>query len=303
MEQTVVIIAGPTAIGKTALSIRLAQHFNTSILSADSRQCYQEMSIGTAKPSAEELAMIPHFFIDSHSIHQSINAADYEQLALQYLETIFEKSPVAIVCGGTGLYIKALLEGIDEMPEVDKLIEEKVKQSFTDYGIEWLQKELQIKDPIFFAQAEQQNPVRLIRALAFFDTNGVSITTFKKGVAKQRPFKVVKIALDMPRAQLYERINHRVDVMMEQGLMAEVNNLYPLRTLKNLQTVGYSEFYDAGTFPLSELVLNQAIEKVKQHTRNYAKRQLTWFRKDTEYTWFAPDDYDGVWAFVNSKLY
>lgn len=295
---TVIVIAGPTAIGKTALSIQLAQHFNTSIVSADSRQCYREMDIGTAKPDEAELAAVPHYFINSHSIQDNINAADYEQLALDYLENIFQTSDVAVVCGGTGLYIKALCEGIDAMPDVDRSIEEEIKRKFTANGLDWLQEELQAKDPVFFEQAEQQNPVRLIRALSFFETHQRSITDFKTQTAKQRPFRVIKIALDMPREQLYARINHRVDLMMEAGLLHEIEALYPYRNLKNLQTVGYSEFYEAGEFPLTEAQIEAAVDKVKQHTRNYAKRQLTWFRKDKAFTWFAPDDFQGVLAHI-----
>lgn len=299
--RTVIVIAGPTAIGKTALSIQLAQHFNTSIVSADSRQCYREMNIGTAKPDAAELATVTHYFINSHSIHDNINAADYEQLALGYLDHIFITSDVAIVCGGTGLYIKALCEGIDAMPDADRGVEEAIKRKFEANGLAWLQEALQAKDPVFFEQAEQQNPVRLIRALSFFETHGRSITDFKTRTAKQRPFRVIKIALDIPREQLYARINHRVDGMMEAGLLQEIEALYPYRNLKNLQTVGYSEFYEAGEFPLTGAQIEAAVDKVKQHTRNYAKRQLTWFRKDKAFSWFAPGDFEGVLAYIHAQ--
>jgi len=299
--RTVIVIAGPTAIGKTALSIQLAQHFNTAIVSADSRQCYREMNIGTAKPDAGELAAVPHYFINSHSIHDNINAAEYEQLALAYLDNIFQTSKVAIVCGGTGLYIKALCEGIDAMPDVDRAIEAMIKQKFETDGLSWLQEALQTKDPVFFEQAEQQNPVRLIRALSFFETHQRSITDFKTQTAKERPFRVIKIALDIPREELYARINHRVDGMMVAGLLQEIEALYPFRQLKNLQTVGYSEFYEAGEFPLSEIQIEAAVDKVKQHTRNYAKRQLTWFRKDAAFAWFAPDDFKGVLDYIHTK--
>lgn len=299
--RTVIVIAGPTAIGKTALSIQLAQHFNTSIVSADSRQCYREMNIGTAKPDAAELAAVTHYFINSHSIHDNINAADYEQLALAYLDHIFTTTDVAIVCGGTGLYIKALCEGIDVMPDADKTVEAAIKRQFEVNGLAWLQQELQAKDPVFFEQAEQQNPVRLIRALSFFETHQRSITDFKTQTAKERPFRVIKIALDMPRELLYTRINHRVDLMMEAGLLQEIETLYPYRMLKNLQTVGYSEFYEAGAFPLTAARIAEAVDKVKQHTRNYAKRQLTWFRKDQAFSWFAPDDFNGVLEYIHTK--
>ncbi len=299
--RTVIVIAGPTAIGKTALSIQLAQHFNTSIVSADSRQCYREMNIGTAKPDAAELATVTHYFINSHSIHDNINAAGYEQLALGYLDHIFKTSDVAIVCGGTGLYIKALCEGIDAMPDVDKNVEAEIRRQFEVNGLPWLQEELRAKDPVFFEQAEQQNPVRLIRALSFFETHQSSITDFKTQTAKERAFRVIKIALDIPREQLYARINHRVDLMMEAGLLREIATLYPFRKLKNLQTVGYSEFYEAGEFPLTAAQIEVAVDKVKQHTRNYAKRQLTWFRKDQAFAWFAPDDFNGVLEYIHNK--
>lgn len=302
MQRHLIVIAGPTAIGKTALSIRSAQYFDTAIVSADSRQCYREMSIGTAKPTDAELAAVRHYFINSHSISENINAADYEQLALSYLDEIFRNNDIAVCCGGTGLYIKALCEGIDEMPGVDKDIEQEIKTHFAMRGLDWLQAELRQKDPDFFRQAEQQNPVRLIRALSFWETHRRSILDYKKGISKPRPFNIIKIALDIPREALYQRIDMRVDMMMEQGLLQEVTELYPFRHLKNLRTVGYSEFYDAGDLPLSEKEVQAAVGKVKQHSRNYAKRQLTWFRKDKDFAWFAPDDLNGVLEYVKSKI-
>jgi tRNA dimethylallyltransferase len=301
-NRTLIVVAGPTAVGKTALSIRLAQQFGTSIISADSRQCYREMQIGTAKPSAEELAMVPHYFINTHSIHESINAADFEQLALGYLDEIFSKANVAVLCGGTGLYIKALCEGIDEMPNVDPEIEKEVKADFEKNGLAWLQAKTAAIDAVFYAQAEQQNPVRLIRGLSFYLSNNISITAFQKRAPKIRNFDVIKIGLDLPRSVLYQRINDRVDQMMQAGLMEEVNLLYPHRAIKNLQTVGYAEFYEVGAFPLNPEQITAAVEKVKQHTRNYAKRQLTWFRKDKDYTWFAPDEFDAVLKHIACKL-
>jgi tRNA dimethylallyltransferase len=301
-NRTLIVVAGPTAVGKTALSIRLAQQFGTSIISADSRQCYREMQIGTAKPSAKELAMVPHYFINTHSIHESINAADFEQLALGYLDEIFSKANVAVLCGGTGLYIKALCEGIDEMPNVDPEIEKEVKADFEKNGLAWLQAKTAAIDAVFYAQAEQQNPVRLIRGLSFYLSNNISITAFQKRAPKIRNFDVIKIGLDLPRSVLYQRINDRVDQMMQAGLMEEVNLLYPHRAIKNLQTVGYAEFYEVGAFPLNPEQITVAVEKVKQHTRNYAKRQLTWFRKDKDYIWFAPDEFDAVLKHIACKL-
>lgn len=286
-----IVIAGPTAVGKTAVAIAIARHFGTEIVSADSRQCYREMSIGTAKPSTAELAMVPHHFIDSHSITDELNAADYEKLALEYCAAIFQQHATAVVCGGTGLYIKALCEGIDEMPQSDRAIETALQAEADERGITWLQEQVQHEDPEFYAAAEQQNPVRLVRALAFKRTTGQSIMTYRSGRIKERPFHITKIALDLPREALYDRINRRVDEMVADGLLDEVRRLYPQRRLKNLQTVGYSELFD---WLDGNISLEKGIELVKQHSRNYAKRQLTWFRKDKAYTWFAPSDTAGI---------
>lgn len=284
---TVFVIAGPTAVGKTAISIQLAQHLNTSIISADSRQCYKEMSIGTAKPSTEELALAQHYFINSHSIADHITTADYEELALDYLKQIFHHNDYAVVCGGTGLYIKALCEGIDDMPEVNKTITEEIKLNYEQHGTTWLQDAIQKEDPLFYNSGEIQNPIRLIRALSFIRSTGKSITTFQTGKKKERPFRIIKVALDLPRELLYERINKRVDIMMQEGLMDEVKRLYPYKEWKNLHTVGYSELFD---YLDNKYTLEEAVDKIKQHSRNYAKRQLTWFRKDEEYNWLRADD-------------
>lgn len=283
---TVYIIAGPTAVGKTAVAIDLAKRLGTSIVSADSRQCYREMTIGTAKPAPEELAAVPHYFINSHSITEHLSTADYERLSLQYLEEIFKTSTTAVVCGGTGLYIKSLCEGIDPMPEVDSEIEAYVNEAYKKKGMAWLQDAVQTEDPEFFLSGEHQNPVRLIRALVFKRSNGKSIMQYRTGAKRERPFNIVKIALDLPRELLYQRINKRVDIMMEEGLLEEAKQLYPQRALKNLQTVGYAELFDHmdGKYDLPA-----AVEKIKQHTRNYAKRQLTWFRKDKEFSWLQAD--------------
>jgi len=279
---TVYIIAGPTAVGKTAIAIQLAKALGTSIISADSRQCYREMTIGTAKPTEEELAAVPHYFINSHSVTEHLSTADFERLALSYLNDIFKTTKTAVVCGGTGLYIKTLCEGIDSMPDVDETIEEQVNQQYKDQGITWLQEAVQKEDPAFYKAGEVNNPVRLIRALSFIRSTGKSITDYRTGTKKERPFKIVKVALDMPREVLYDRINRRVDIMMEQGLLAEATALYPQRHLKNLQTVGYSELFG---YMDGNCTLEEAVDKIKQHSRNYAKRQLTWFRKDKEFHW------------------
>lgn len=294
-----VVIAGPTAVGKTAVAITVAQHFGTAIISADSRQCYREMSIGTAKPTAEERNTVPHYFINSHSIREELNAADYEKLALEYCADVFQKQQVAVVCGGTGLYLKALCEGIDEMPATDRGIEKALQAEADENGITWLQELLQQEDPEFYAVAEQQNPARLIRALAFKRTTGRSIVHYRSGQTKERPFRIIKIALELPREVLYDRINRRVDEMVTTGLLEEVKNLYPQRQQKNLQTVGYSELFD---WLDGNISLEKGIELVKQHSRNYAKRQLTWFRKDQEYRWFQPSDTEAIIRYIEQEI-
>lgn len=299
MQKQLIVIAGPTAVGKTAVAIQVAKHFGTSIISADSRQCYREMSIGTAKPSPSELAAVHHYFINSHSITEDLNAGDYEQLALGYCAEIFKDNNVAVVCGGTGLYIKALCEGIDDMPKTDRDIEQELQNGFDEHGLAWLQNLVQQEDPEFYAIAEQQNPARLMRALAFKRTTGNSIIHFRIGIAKQRPFNIIKITLDLPRTELYERINFRVDQMIQEGLWEEAVGLYPQRNLKNLQTVGYTEIFECLDGNISK---EKSIELIKQHSRNYAKRQLTWFRKDEQYQWFQSVDMDTILQYLSEKI-
>lgn len=289
IPKKVYVICGPTAAGKTSIAIKLAGRLHTSIISADSRQCYREMSIGTAKPTPAELRETKHYFIDAFPVTTHITAADYEQLALQYLEEIFQSHDVAVVCGGTGLYIKALCEGLDDMPEVDEEINREINETYKREGISWLQQTVREEDPEFYTVAETENPARLLRALVFKRSTGKSILTYRSGKVKQRDFSIIKIGLELPREILYNHINLRVDHMMQHGLLDEVKKLYPQRTLKNLQTVGYTELFDYidGKYTLAE-----AVEKIKQHTRNYAKRQLTWFRKDKSISWFDPNDPD-----------
>ncbi len=298
-EKTLIVIAGPTGVGKTDLSLQLAAHFQTAIISADSRQCYREMTIGTAQPSPEALKRIPHYFINSHSVTQNLNAADFEELALQYLGKIYKDNNVAVLCGGTGLYIRAVLEGIDPMPQVNETLQKQVEQDFQQHGMAWLQDELRRKDPDFFEHAEQQNPSRLIRALSFFLSHQQSITRFRTGIRKERDFKAIKIALTLPREKLYQRIGQRTALMMQEGLMEEVKILWPQRHLKNLRTVGYQELFD---YLDGQYDLETAISRIQQHSRNYAKRQLTWFRKDPEWQWFPPDAHQEILDFILAQL-
>ena len=285
----VYVICGPTAVGKTAIAIALAKHLRTSIVSADSRQCYTEMSIGTAKPSPEELAEVKHYFINEFPVTESLSAADYEKLALGYLDEIFKTSGTAVVCGGTGLYLKALCEGLDEMPEADEEMSAEIIEQYKLGGMEWLREAVENEDPAFYESSESENPARLIRALIFKRSTGESILEYRTGEKKPRHFQIVKIGIELPREILYERINKRVDIMMEQGLLDEAKGLYPHKHLKNLQTVGYVELFD---YLDGKYSLQEAIAKIKQHTRNYAKRQLTWFRKDQEVKWLNAGDKD-----------
>ncbi len=290
-QHTLIVIAGPTAIGKSAVAMELARKLGTDIISADSRQCYREMTIGTAKPSKEELAEVKHYFTDCFPVTDNISAAGFEDLALGYLDTIFQKAHTAILCGGTGLYIKAVCEGLDDMPKVDEQIAEEINEAYKHKGREWLQEAIAAEDPEFYAQGEIQNPARLIRALVFKRSTGQSILHYRSGNKKQRDFKIIKIGLELPREHLYARINKRVDAMMQAGLLEEVKSLYPLRELKNLQTVGYVELRD---YLDGKYSLEEAVDKIKQHTRNYAKRQMTWFKKDEGMQFYRADDADLV---------
>ncbi len=285
--KTVIIIAGPTASGKTAIALSLAQHFSTQIISADSRQCYQELNIGVAKPSAEELALVPHHFINSHSIQHTFSAADYERYALQAVAEIFEKNDVAIMVGGTGLYIKAFCEGLDDIPAVDAAVKESVAAKFEAGGMKWLQQAVATADPDYFQQGEIFNPQRMLRALEVKLSTGNSITSFQRKQKKQRDFDIIKVGLELPRPVLYDRINNRVDAMIAQGLEAEVKSLLPYKHLNALQTVGYRELFD---FYEGKLTRQKAIDLVKQNTRHYAKRQMTWFKKDEEMKWVDAQD-------------
>ena len=281
------MIAGPTAVGKTGIAIDVAQRLGTAIISADSRQCYREMAIGTAKPTPEQLRLVKHYFIDEFPITQSVSAADFESLALKYLDEIFKTNVTAVVCGGTGLYIKALCEGLDEMPGTNEAVVNATEAEYKKHGIAWLQKTLEQEDAEFYKQGEIQNPARMLRALSFIRSTGTSITDHRTNTRKKRPFQIIKAGLELPREQLYARINERVDMMIAQGLLAEVEQLLPYRHLKNLQTVGYAELFEHLT---GKCTLEEAVEKIKQHSRNYAKRQMTWFKKDKEITWFNAAD-------------
>ncbi|MBI1342532.1 MAG: tRNA (adenosine(37)-N6)-dimethylallyltransferase MiaA [Terrimonas sp.] len=284
-KKTVIILAGPTAVGKTAVAINLARHFKTEIISADSRQCYQELNIGVARPSVEELEAVPHHFIASHSIQEELNAAWFEQYALAKARELFQQYPVLVMTGGTGLYIKAFCEGLDAIPAIPPGIREKIMNGYAAHGIEWLQAEIREKDPAFFNQGEIMNPQRVMRALEVMEATGNSILAFRKGNKTERDFNIIRIGLDLPRETLYSHINTRTGTMIRQGLLEETEGLLPFRHLNALQTVGYKELFDYFDQLISR---ERAIELIRQHTRQYAKRQLTWFRKEKDFKWFSP---------------
>jgi len=285
-NKTVIIIAGPTAVGKTSVAIEVAKHFHTQIISADSRQCYKELNIGVARPSPEELSAVKHYFIASHSIFEKLNAVTFEQYALEKVNEIFQRHDVAVMVGGTGLYIKAFAEGMDEIPEVPEAVHNEIIYEYSQKGIAWLQQEIQQHDPGFYKTGEVQNPQRLMRALEVWKATGKSILHFRRGKKAHRDFDVIKIALELPKEQLHRNINARVDQMLQQGLLEEVRSLIPYQQLNALQTVGYKELFD---YFNGETTREDAVELIKRNTRQYAKRQMTWFRKDKEFVWCHPN--------------
>ncbi|MFA6259879.1 MAG: tRNA (adenosine(37)-N6)-dimethylallyltransferase MiaA [Bacteroidia bacterium] len=288
-------IVGPTAVGKTALAIKLAKHFHTEILSSDSRQFYRELSIGTAKPSPDELQEVPHHFINSLSVTDLYSASDFERDALALLQTLYSKYDVVVMVGGSGLYIKALLEGLDPAAGRDESLRKELKELHEQQGIEVLQERLKAADPTAYETVALQNPQRVMRAIEMAE---LSLIVVKKETTK-RPFIPLSIGLDLPREQLYERINQRVDQMMLQGLTDEVKSMSAYRQTYALQTVGYKELF---SFLDGSIPLQQAVSLIKQHTRNYAKRQLTWFRRDKSICWFSPEQENEIIQQINNRI-
>jgi tRNA dimethylallyltransferase len=287
-QKHLIVLGGPTASGKTAWAIRLALHFGTEIVSADSRQFYREMQIGTAKPGEEALQQVPHHFIDNLSIRDPYSVGDFEREALQLLDKLFERHDIVVLTGGSGLYIKALCEGLDNFPEVSPAVRKSVEDFFEAEGLEALQKEVRRIDPTYFAEVDIQNPARLMRALAVWRASGRPFSHFRRREGAARPFTPIYLQLHRPRAELYERINRRVDAMIEQGLVEEAGQLYPQRELTVLQTVGYREWFDYfdGRYPYEE-----AVRLIKRNTRRYAKRQLTWMRRDGHWKHVGPEEW------------
>lgn len=297
--KTLIVIIGPTAIGKTALAIEIARQFSTEIISADSRQFFKEMEIGTAKPSAEELAAAPHHFINSHSVNTLFSTGDFEIQALKLMDELFQKHDLLVMVGGSGLYIDAICKGLDDLPATDISIREQLNEQLAAEGIEVIKGQLSIHDPEYYAKVDQSNPQRMIRGLEFFLSTGMKLSSFLTNRKKERPFNIIKIGLNTDRSELYNRINSRVDQMMEAGLLDEVKSLQAYRNYNALNTVGYSELF---AYLDGELDLDQAVDKIKQNTRRFAKRQLTWFRRDDNITWFEPNHTDEVITYIKKAL-
>lgn len=299
-KNILVSVVGPTAVGKTALAIEIAKYFNTEIVSADSRQFYREMNIGTAKPDKEELAQVKHHFIDSHSIKSHYSVGVYEKEALVLLDELFQRHDVVVLVGGSGLFFKAIWEGFDEMPAVDLELRASLNRWFEEEGLEPMLKELKEKDPEYFGLVDQQNHQRVIRALEVIRSSGETFTSFRKGKAvSHRNFVNLKFGLNMDREILFDRINKRMDLMIDAGLFEEAKALFPYKDHNALQTVGYTEIFNYldGKYDREE-----AVRLLKRNSRRYAKRQLTWFRKDEEIKWYQPNESERIIRLIADSL-
>jgi tRNA dimethylallyltransferase len=296
---TLIVICGPTAIGKTKFAIDLAKEFNAEIISADSRQFFTELSIGTAKPTSDELESATHHFVSNKSITEDYNASDYENEVLGFLNDYYKKNSVAIICGGSGMYINAVCDGFDtEVPTADPNIRLALNKKFEEEGIESLQIQLKELDPNFYNEVDLMNSKRLMRAIEVCIMTGKPYSNIRKGIKKQRPFQIIKIGLEMDRQKLYKRINLRVDNMMTEGLLEEAKSVFQHQEKNALKTVGYKELFQ---FLEKKNSLEFAIDKIKINSRRYAKRQMTWFKKDTATTWFNPNQKLEVIAYIRNR--
>ena len=291
----ILVIVGPTAIGKTRLSIELAKALNTEIISCDSRQFYKELLIGTSPPNPKELSEVKHHFIQHLSVENDFNAGQFEIDAIAKIKELHKTKDTIIIVGGSGLYIDAICKGFDKMPKISTELRIRLNQEFTEKGLVWVQDVIKEVDPEFYASCDKQNPQRLLRALEVYKTTGEKFSSYKTKSPKKRPFEIIKIGLTIDRALLYERINTRVDKMLENGLLEEVQGLLPYQKRNALQTVGYKEIF---SFYNNECPLEQAVADIKQNTRRFAQRQLTWFRKDASTKWFEPHQIDEIKKFI-----
>jgi tRNA dimethylallyltransferase len=289
--KTLIVVTGPTAVGKTKLCLDIAKHFDIPIINADSRQIYRELRIGTARPTEEELREVKHYFVGTLGLEDYYSASLFEQQVLELLDKLFIDSDYALMTGGSMMYIDAVCDGIDDIPTIDDETRSTMKRRLAEEGLEKLCGELQRLDPEYYEIVDRQNPKRVVHALEICTMTGRTYTSFRKREKKQRPFRIVKIGLNREREELYNRINARVDQMMENGLLKEAETMYPRRALNALNTVGYKELFEYfnGRWPLEE-----AIERIKGNTRRYARKQLTWYKKDPQIKWFHPDQKEEI---------
>ena len=296
---TLIVLIGPTGVGKTELSLRLAEHFHTSIVSADSRQLYADLKIGTAAPTSEQLNRAPHYLVGTLKLTDYYSAARYEKEALAPLDNLFRQHDTVILTGGSMMYIDAICKGIDDIPTVDTETRELMLQRYETEGLEKLCAELKLLDPEYYRIVDLKNPKRVIHALEICYMTGKTYTSFRTQQKKQRPFRIIKVGLTRDRAELYDRINRRVDIMIEEGLLEEARSVYPYRTLNSLNTVGYKEMFNYldGTWELPF-----AIEKIKQNSRIYSRKQMTWFKRDEEIQWFHPEQETEILDYINTKI-
>jgi len=299
MSKTVIVVLGPTGIGKSDLSIRIAQHFHTEIISADSRQIYKELTIGTAVPPIDDLQKVKHHLIHNHSIHDYYSAALFEKEALEIIGQLFSTKDVLVVTGGSMMYIDALCKGMDDIPDADQQIRAQLMEEHREKGLEHMRLQLKQLDPVYYEQVDLKNPKRIIHALEVCLTSGKPYSSMRKDQKKERPFKIIKIGLNRDRQELYDRINRRVDLMMEMGLEQEAKSVFEFRHMNSLNTVGYKELF---AYFEGEHDKEKAVELIKRNSRHYARKQLTWFRRDDEINWFQPEQEDEIIRFIEEKL-
>lgn len=298
-KPTLIVLIGPTGIGKTDLSLNIAEHYNTEIISADSRQLYADLKIGTAAPTPEQLARVKHHFVGTLQLTDYYSAAQYEAEVMKKLDELFKKHSVIVLTGGSMMYVDAVCKGIDDIPTVDEETRKTLMQHYENVGLERLCAELKILDPEYYDIVDKKNPKRVIHALEICYMTGQTYTSFRTSQTKERPFNIIKVGLRREREELYARINKRVDIMMEDGLLEEAKSVYQYKDLNSLNTVGYKEMFK---YLDGEWELPFAIEKIKQNSRIYSRKQVTWFKRDTDITWFHPDDTDNIMSFIEERL-
>lgn len=298
-KPTLIVLIGPTGIGKTDLSLNIAEHYNTEIISADSRQMYADLKIGTAAPTPEQLARVKHHFVGTLQLTDYYSAAQYEAEVMKKLNELFKRHNVIVLTGGSMMYVDAVCKGIDDIPTVDEETRKTLMQHYENVGLERLCAELKILDPEYYDIVDKKNPKRVIHALEICYMTGQTYTSFRTSQTKERPFNIIKVGLRREREELYARINKRVDIMIEDGLLEEAKSVYQYKNLNSLNTVGYKEMFK---YLDGEWELPFAIEKIKQNSRIYSRKQVTWFKRDTDITWFHPDDTDNIMSFIEERL-